>query len=346
MAVFHLDPLADRRWSELVHRHASATVFHTIGWLKALSSSYGFRPIAFTTSPAEAALANGVVFAEIRSWLTGARLVSLPFSDHCEPLGTDGDALTEIVAYLARERTANGWAYVEIRPLQVRPESGNGLHPSASHWLHSLDLQAGAGRVFQSFHKDSIQRKIRRAEREGVVCETGRSEPLLREFYGLLVKTRRRHRLPPQPFPWFANLVSSLGESVTVFVARHRGRPIAAIVTLSHGGTLVYKYGASDEGFHALGGMPFLFWTAIQDACARGCKTLDFGRSDSDNIGLLTFKDRLGAHRSRLTYWRQPAAAAESRLRAFLGARARGALALAPEPICLAAGRLLYKHVG
>ncbi len=39
-----------------------------------------------TTCAPDAPLTDGVVFCEVDSWLTGRRLVSLPFSDHCEPL--------------------------------------------------------------------------------------------------------------------------------------------------------------------------------------------------------------------------------------------------------------------
>ena len=56
------------------------------GWLRALQKTYGYEPIAFTLSAPSEALKSALVFCIVRSWLTGKRLVSLPFSDHCEPL--------------------------------------------------------------------------------------------------------------------------------------------------------------------------------------------------------------------------------------------------------------------
>ena len=70
----------------LVERHPKASVFHTPAWLQALRWTYGDEPVVFTTSPPTAELTNGVVFCRVKSWLTGRRLISLPFSDHCEPL--------------------------------------------------------------------------------------------------------------------------------------------------------------------------------------------------------------------------------------------------------------------
>jgi len=68
----------------------------------------------------------------------------------------------------------------------------------------------------------------------------------------------------------------------------------------------VYKYGCSDEKFHHLAGMPFLFWKLIEESKALGAEQIDFGRTDMDNDGLVEFKDRFGTTRQRLTYYRYP----------------------------------------
>src|SRR6266480_325738 len=86
LCCYQLDPTRDSRWAELVERHPRASVFHSVGWLKALQRTYKYEPAAFTTSSSAGDLKNGLVFCHINSWLTGRRLVSLPFSDHCEPL--------------------------------------------------------------------------------------------------------------------------------------------------------------------------------------------------------------------------------------------------------------------
>src|SRR5688572_13104982 len=86
-----LDPLTDPRWRELVQRDARASAFHTPEWLDALRRTYGFVPVVYTTDGARDELRSAIPFCAVASWLTGRRLVSLPFSDHCEPL-VDGRA--------------------------------------------------------------------------------------------------------------------------------------------------------------------------------------------------------------------------------------------------------------
>ena len=49
-SVHSFDPLKDTRWNDFVERQPDASVFHSREWLEALSRTYGYRPIAYTTS--------------------------------------------------------------------------------------------------------------------------------------------------------------------------------------------------------------------------------------------------------------------------------------------------------
>jgi len=173
--VWAIDPLQDSRWPEFVGRHPDASVFHTRGWLRALQETYGYEPVAFTTSAPVEQVTNAVVFCEVRSWLTGSRLVSLPFSDHCEPLVERTEQFTTLSAYVKKLRRKAGWKCVEMRSANSHLEFGDGFSRATTYCLHRLDLQPCLDVLYKGFHKDCIQRKIRRAEREALNYETGRS---------------------------------------------------------------------------------------------------------------------------------------------------------------------------
>ncbi|MEO7145078.1 MAG: GNAT family N-acetyltransferase, partial [Bryobacteraceae bacterium] len=292
--IYQLDPLRDSRWEVLVARHPMACPFHTTSWLWALRRSYGYEPIAFTTTEPGQPLRNGVVFCKVKSWLTGSRLVSLPFADHCQPLVDSPADLLEPLHFLASSPQMRGLKYIEMRPLATPDlplDSQTNFIESASFSLHTIDLRPKLDDIFRSFHKSCIQRKIHRADREGLRVEKGRSEPLLRNLYSLLLLTRRRHQLPPQPMSWFRDLVDCFGENLVIWVAFKDTVPVASILTLSHNKRMVYKYGCSDDRFHNLGAMPLLFWHAIQEGKSIGAEEFDLGRSDLDNAGLSAFKD-------------------------------------------------------
>src|SRR5258708_18597503 len=85
--------------------------------------------------------------------------------------------------------------------------------------LHKINLRYDLRTLFSNFHKGCIQRKIQRAKRESLEYEADRSESNLAKFYHLLLLTRRRQGLPPQPMAWFRNLRDCFGESLTIRVA-------------------------------------------------------------------------------------------------------------------------------
>lgn len=348
MSIYQIDPAQDARWAEFVEGHPRAHVFATPQWLEALRRTYGCEPFVLTTSPPGADLANGLPVCRVKSWLTGRRLISLPFTDHCEPLVNTPAELSEMLSYLAQEVRTGKWKYAEVRPVLSAPGAGEaaaGFQAAQEYFAHQLSLTPGSEEIFGRFHKSCVQRKIRRAEREGLVYEAGNTEALLARFYHLLTMTRRRHGLPPQPREWFQNLIACLGDKVTVHVALKEGRPVASILTLIFKKTIVYKYGGSDARYHNLGGMPFLFWRAIQGARKAGMEEFDLGRSDADQDGLVAFKEHLGATRAQLTYYRcgdaGPGWAASGwKLRA-----AKRVFARLPGPLLNVAGRLLYKHI-
>lgn len=344
MELHQLDPRKDVRWSYFLKRHPDASIFHTPEWLEALQCTYGYEPIVYTTSRPGSELANGQVFCRINSWLTGRRLVSLPFSDHAALLMDKPDDFRSLLSHLRGKIDKKNYKYIEIRPLDA-DFADPMLRESSSFYWHKIPLGEELDTLFRSFHKSCVQRKIRRAIRERLEYTEGRSDRLIRQFYYLLLLTQRRHHLPPQPISWFHNLSSCLGENMKVRIASKDGCPIAGMITLSYKKSVVYKYGCSDAKYHKLGGMAFLFWKTIQEAKACGLTELDMGRSDLDNPGLVAFKEHWGAKRTTLTYWRYPAVVLSSSSQWELKA-AKKIFAFAPTGMLTTVGRVLYPHVG
>lgn len=343
--VYTLDPLRDPRWAEFIGRHNSASVFHSPPWLEALRRTYGYTPVVYTTSPPASPLSNGIVLCQINSWLTGHRMVSLPFSDHCEPLLDSPSAAVAIVEELKKAVDAGKWKYVELRPMSELPPLDGAVKTPACY-LHMLDLRPAEDELLRQTHKSCVQRPIKRAEREGLVYESGNSERLLNTFYRLMIQTRRKHQLPPQPIQWFRNLAACIGDRLQIRVAFKDGNGIASILTVQHKDVVVYKYGCSDTALQNLGGTPFLFWKTIVEAKAAGLTCMDFGRSDADNPGLIAFKDRWGAKSSELTYLRWSRKQVPDVARRGPSGVVKRLFAMMPDAVLQATGRILYRHVG
>jgi CelD/BcsL family acetyltransferase involved in cellulose biosynthesis len=345
--MYIIDPLSDLRWAPFVDRHPAACAFHTPGWLRALSHTYGYEPFAVTSSPPESELTDAVPLCRIESWATGRRLVSLPFSDHCQPLVSSETAIGAVVNFVAELSRGEKYKFFELRPsIPLANAAVSDENRFATYYVHWLDLTAPIEAIFNSFQKDSIQRKIRRADRESLQYEEGRSSEIIDKFYGLLLRTRRRHQLPPQPLAWFQNLAKAMGESIQIRVASKDHLPIAAIITLTHRNSIIYKYGCSDERYHATGSVPFLFWRMIQEAKNAAIPLVDFGRSDLDNPGLIRFKDQWGTRKTELTYYRFPAPARAHGSAGVAGKAAKAIFARLPDNLLAIAGKLMYRHIG
>jgi CelD/BcsL family acetyltransferase involved in cellulose biosynthesis len=346
MQLYALDPLSDRRWDELVASHPKSSAFHQSGWLRALAKTYSYRPVALTSTPPGEPLVDGIVFCEVRSWVTGNRLVSLPFSDHADPLSAGSGAPFEMAEWIRTQSSRQRWKYIEFRPLSADVNTGHPVAPSESFWLHTLDLTPSAEQLFQGLHKSCMQRRIRHAERQQLLYEKGSSSELLDEFYRLLTMTRRRFRLLPQPRAWFRNLLACMGQNAQIRIVRKDGKGIAAIFALCHRRTIVYKYGCSDDSFHPLGAMPLLFWKLIEESKSDGAELLDLGRTEFGNEGLVEFKDHFGACRTRLNYFRYPRNARKAGAFTLNMGGARKMLSVLPASLSSTLGRMAYRHIG
>ena len=347
MEIHVIKPLEDPRWPDLVTRHPKASVFQTREWLRALSVTYGYDPVAFTTSPPGGRLDNALVSCDVRSWLTGHRLVSLPFSDYCEPLFNSPEELEFLIRYFQDAVHQKKWSYVEFRP--VNGSFGEAARSdcfqfNGQYLLHRLDLQPtrtncfrGSIRFRPAPHPPGGASRTHRGMRP-----VGRT---IRRFYDLLIITRRRHHLPPQPYAWFRNLVDSFGSDLDIRTAAKDNIPVASILTLRFKDTVYYKYGCSDARYNNLGATPLLLWRAIDAAKSSGAKTFDFGRTEADNVGLISFKDKWAPRSNTLVYLRFPHRVSngtgDPKLRVLKRIFAR-----MPEKLLAITGSLIYRHIG
>ncbi|MGA8813029.1 MAG: GNAT family N-acetyltransferase [Candidatus Sulfotelmatobacter sp.] len=346
-----IEPLKDPRWDKFLLKHPRASLFHSSAWLEALQRTYGFQPIAYTTSSAGQDLENAIVACRVESWLTGRRLVSLPFSDHCEPLVDGAEDRNVLMAALAREVEQERCRYLEIRPIERFEPVTSLPHTTARYAFHQLDLAPDVETIFGKLHKSSTQRKIRRAKREDLAYQVGSTKAHLDDFYRIFTLSRKRQGLAPQSKRWFANLMDCFGDALNIHVALKDERVIATIVTIRYKDTFTYKYGCCDARFNNLGCMHLLFWNVIQEAKAAGLRWLDFGRTDADQQGLITFKNRWGAKQSVLTYTRYGAVENSTHLFDLYSSKWKSkatkfTLKHVSPTLLPMIGEILYKHIG
>ncbi len=340
-----VDPTEIPNWDQILLNTPGYTFFHSSAWARVLKESYGYGPKYF------AKIGSGEILTllpvmEIRSLLTGCRGVSLPFTDYCEPiLGRDmsfQELFNEVVRF-ARER---GWNYIELR-------GGHNLLPRApsriNYFGHTLDISRDEESVFKGF-RGSTKRNIKKAIEECVEVKIDHSFDFVKEFYRLNCLTRRKHGLPPQPFKFFKKIFQWIVSQKDGFIslASFGGRYIAGAMFFQFGDEAIFKYGASDKKYQYLRPNNLVMWQAIRRLCQNGCGKIHFGRTETNNLGLLQFKAGWGAKPASIKYYRYELNREEFVENGGLEKRYSSNRAINRMPIAVAriVGSILYKHVG
>lgn len=339
-----VNPLDRPEWDDLLLTHKESTFFHTAAWAKVLHQSYGYEPnyISVMDGPDRLAL---VPLMDVRSFLTGRRGVSLPFTDCCNPLTTDGAPFAEIIDKMIDHGKQAQWKYMELRTNRPLPAE---IPASALFHGHLLDISGSEKSIFSGL-RDSTRRNIKKSEKEGVVVSISGSEDSLREFYRLNCMTRRDHGLPCQPYAFFENIYSNILASNLgiVALAAKEGKNIAGAVFFHFGDMAIYKYGASDRNYLQLRSNNLVFWKVIQWYRGQGCQRLDFGRTEPENTGLLQFKRGWGVAEYPINYYKY-----DFRQSAFVTDHTKvtgwhnSLFRRMPLPLLKITGSLLYRHVG
>jgi len=300
-------------WHEVLALDPFAMETQSPEWVDAMCLSRGY---ADASRLYEFADGRRAVLPLLRRSVGGVPILEASNPLHCGVGGIvapDGPRVDEIAAVLAdlRRRPVAGLSFLP-HPLvaeewarawdQVRPAGGIVVPRRA----HVVDLDGGMDAVSRRFGR-ATRGGVRYARKSGVVVERGTGGALVDEFYDLMeLASRRWARIQHEP-PWlalrrlhhreprakFRTIGDRLGDRMLIWLARVDGRPVAS--TLVVRGSNAYQLrGAMDEEMRNHRANDLLHVTAIEDACAAGCRYYYLGDSGW-SASLAAFKERLGA---------------------------------------------------
>ena len=279
-------------WRAALKLLPGATLYHCERWLEVLRSSYSIN-LQVVTLHSEGELRAAGVLARTKG-LFSTRLVSLPFSDCGQPLALDDEARADFLRALA---ASNPGASIEIRGA-AGPEPWENINCFA-HW--TLAMQRSFAEIQAGFSR-TVRGGIKRARKDNVQIDRGSSIDSMRRFFNLQLETRRRLGLPPQPFKFFATVYKKFarGDDCEIWLARLEGRDLAGLVLLRNGDQLCYKWAARLEDGHQ--GANHLLVASMIEEHAGKSRSLDLGRCDVRNQGLVRSKADLGCVARALPY--------------------------------------------
>jgi CelD/BcsL family acetyltransferase involved in cellulose biosynthesis len=296
-----IDPRQFDRWDDWVLSVKHTNVFHSRSWARILMDSYGYKPHYLMLLKQGKPLAAWPLY-ETRSLWKGKNGVSLPFSDHCEPLLSDDVHFQTLFREVAQHAKQSKWRNLELRG---GGRFLKGVRTSATYNLHRLQLSSTESDMAKRL-RSSTKRNIKKALKQHILVSRHTSLEAVHDFYRLNCMTRKHHGLPPQPFSFFRNLHRHLVAqgSGLIVLAHHGSQLVAGAVFLHFGNVAMYKYGASDRDFLASRPNNLVMWEAIKWYGRRGYRWFDMGRSEVDNLGLNQFKNGWGTTVETISYFR------------------------------------------
>jgi len=294
-----IDPVKDSRWDKFVQGHPFGWICHLSGWKQTLEESFhhikGYYIVVLDKS--EKNIRAGLPIFKVKSWLTGTRLVSIPFATLSDPLISSSDemeALFEATLIMMKEINSS---YIEIRSL-MSPFliCDKRLINTRFFKHHFLNLDNELEQIKKKFHRSCVRQKIRKAAKNGLSFQVGKSISDLKEFYRIHLITRKRLFLPAQPFRFFERLWKYFGESgrVELLLAKKGKLTVSALILFKFKKKVSVEFLVSDDEFWNQNPNHFLIWEAIKRSYKEGYKVFDFGRTSPNNKGLMDFKRHWG----------------------------------------------------
>ncbi len=325
-----------------------ATIYHTLAWRDAIISTYGYEPMYlgyFDGNEIKALLP--LMF--VKSWLTGRRLVSLPFANTCGPIGR-GEHVPALL-----DRALAMQAELKARALELRTQANLNRFDDArlsrvSYFVTSIvNLDSDPKNVWENFKDRNVRTEVRQAAKKGIEVRDGTGLDDLRRFYSLFAGLRLKHGVPPQPYVFFENLWKNLWpHNLHLHVATHGGLHVASLITLGFGKTLCAAYIGSNMAYRSYRVHQILFWKAMEMGCLKGYKAFDFLRTPKHSQELRYFKDRWNAFDVDLEYLYYPEVCGTASTVEETGKYKlmTSVLKRSPGFVGRSLGRMLYRHLG
>ena len=283
-----------RRWDEFVADCGEATFFHRAGWKTVIEQAFGHRT-SFLYAEADGRIEGVLPLAEVRSFLFGHTLVSLPFCVY-GGIAASSDRARQALDDAARSRAAQ----MKVDHLEYRLRA-----PAQDDWLQK-DL-------YVTFRKEidpdvernllAIPRKQRAMVRKGIKAGLkSEVDSGVDRFFTAYSDSVHRLGTPVFSKRYFEILMQVFGSDCEVLtITREDGGLIASVLSFYFRDEVLPYYGGGTSQAREVAGNDFMYWEVMRRACERGLRVFDYGRSKR-GTGSFDFKKNWGFDPQQLHY--------------------------------------------
>lgn len=293
MRIAELAPPEHAAWDRFVQQCPEATFFHRAGWQTVIEQVFRHRSL-FLYAEQDGEITGVLPLAQVRSWLFGHSLVSLPFCVYGGAAVADEtvrEALEQAAVARAREL---GVDHLELRHREpVHPEwPTKGLYHT---FRKAIDPDPDV-------NLQNIPRKQRRMVRQGIKAGlTAEHDSGVDRFFRTYAASVHRLGTPVFPKALFRTLREVFGADCDVLTVHRDGQVIASVMSFYFRDEVLPYYGGGYPAARDVAGYDFMYWELMRRACESGYRVFDFGRS-KEGTGAFSFKKNWGFEPQPLAY--------------------------------------------
>ena len=292
--VRRLAPQDAPRWEAFVAQCPTATFFHRIGWKEVIERAFGHKT-HYLLAERACEIVGVLPLVEVKSFLFGHALVSLPFCAVAGIAAADADSATALQRAATELGARLGVQHLELRHAQ----------PALPGWPQQ--------NLYASFRKElapaaeenmlAIPRKQRAMVRKGIKNGLrGEIDHNVERFFTLYADNVHRHGTPPLPKRFFALLLEVFAEASEVLVILDgAGKAVSTVLSFYFRDEVLPYYAGDCIAARELAANDFKYWELMRRACERGVRTFDFGRS-KQGTGPFDFKKNWGFEARPMAY--------------------------------------------
>jgi len=301
------DPGERHRIECFVAERPDGTPFHRPAWLAAVAAGTGNRALMLAAERQGDLLAC-LPLIEARSPLFGAVLVSSGFGVGGGALALDDASARALFPALEELALRRSCPAVELR--------GGVLPRERAGWRCRQDSHCGFVAPLAADDEAQlawIPRKQRAEVRKGLANDLevtiGSAARDQAAHYAVYSESVRNLGTPVFPRGLFGAVLDRFGNDADILTVWRRGRAVASVLSLYHGGAVMPYWGGGTREARRLRANDRMYYELMLHARRRGCERFDFGRSKTES-GAFHFKKNWGFEPEPLGYaqWTAPGA--------------------------------------
>lgn len=343
--LIEIDPCEEPAWNEFIDRHPFGLIYHLSEWKRLIENCFGHMKGHYFVLTGSDEIKAALPVYEVRSWLLGNRLVSIPFATICDPLVSSRNEFEDLFGAVKNLFRGLDSRYIEVRALYSTEFLDQSLRKS-SFKCHYLNLETDLKTIENNFHH-SLRQKLRKVGRSNLKLKTGESETDLREIYRLNIITRKRLGLPPQPFKFFKILWDIFyPDKIRLLIAEHQEKAIAGVILYIFKDRVSAEFTVTDWSYIKMNPVHFLYWEIIKWSHSSGYKVFDLGRTDTGNEGLMSFKNSWGMEMMDIPQYFFPERKTIPIKGSFIHKVAETIFSKSPDFAAKILGDICYAHLG